>query len=270
MYFKDFPQFLYDFNYGNGVTKTTVVRDITRNVRFRKEVLQNISMFDEYDVIDGETPEIIAEKFYGSPEYHWVVMLANQKYDWSSDWPLREDILQKHIKSSYNPKLYSDDWFWDTHDDGIRYIHVKINGGSDTPFEIAFLTAPVKITLYDETKQFVKIINFPTDEIGLDEGTQYFVFPYNEPWDITQFGTGDSANGVGSIRIYVETEGREHNPVMFVSPSGVTIDPKDNPYAIPVTGDELHRAENNQKRRIRLVSPKVLETVIKNYEELLR
>ena len=63
MYFKDFPKFLYDFNYGN-VTKTTVVTDITRNVRFRKHILSNVTLYDEYDMLDGETPEIIAEKFY--------------------------------------------------------------------------------------------------------------------------------------------------------------------------------------------------------------
>ena len=269
MYFKDFPQFLYDFNYGNGVTKTTVVRDITRNVRFRTEILQNVTIYEEYDVIDGETPEIIAEKFYGSPEYHWVVMLANQKYDWTSDWPLREDILQKHIATSFNPKLSSTDWYWDRHTDGRLFIHIRITD-SKIPFDPDYLTAPVKIKLYDSTKQFVKYINYPTDELGLDFTTQYFFFPYTEPWDIKQFGTGDDNNGVGSIPIYIETTGREHNPVSYVNANGVIVDPKNSPGAIPITGDELHRAENNSKRRIKLVAPKVLETIIKNYEELLR
>ena len=90
MFFKDFPSFLYDFNYGNDVVKTDVVKDITRNIRVKREILSNISLFDHYDIIDGETPEIISEKFYGTPEYHWVVMLANEKYDWLSDFPLME------------------------------------------------------------------------------------------------------------------------------------------------------------------------------------
>lgn len=269
MYFKDFPQFLYDFNHGNGVIKTTVVKDITRNIRFKKELLANISVFDEYDIIDGETPEIISEKFYGTPEYHWVVMLANDKYDWSTDFPLRENVLQKHIADTYNPVLHSTDWYWKTHDDGIVYIHLKITEGSEVPFDAAYLTAPTKITLTDPTKTFVKIINFPYDEILLDEETQYFIFPYAEEWDITQFGTGDSANGVGTVKITVTTTGREHNPVLFSTANGIVVDPKINPFAIPVTGDEIFRAKNNQKRRIRIVSPKLLELVLKNYEDLL-
>ena len=100
MYFKDFPKFLYDFNY-NETTKTSIVTDITRNVRFRKELLSGITFYDEYDIVDGETPEIIAEKIYGNPEYHWIIMLANDKYDYASDFPLTESQLVKHIERLY-------------------------------------------------------------------------------------------------------------------------------------------------------------------------
>ena len=106
MYFKEFPQFLYDFKYAN-TTKTTVVTDITRNVRFRKEVLENITLFDEYDIVDGETPEIIAEKIYGNPEYHWIIMLVNQKHDYISDFPLPEQALEKHIVDTHAAARYS-------------------------------------------------------------------------------------------------------------------------------------------------------------------
>jgi hypothetical protein len=270
MYFKDFPMFLYDFNYGNKV-KTAVVKDITRNVRVRKEILSNISLYDEYDIIDGETPELIAEKFYGSPEYHWVIMIANERYDWTSDFPLKEEILQRHIKTTYNPTLYSSDWFWDTHDDGLVYIHIKITS-DEVPFEVAYLTAPVKITLSDlATGQFVKVINFPTDPIGLDEKTQYFYFPYNEPWDITEFGKEGAtrASGVGAVQIKIQTEGRENNPVKFVNSKGMAVNPE-TPGAIPVTGATVHRSSNDGNRRIKIISPSLLETLIKNYEEYLK
>lgn len=101
MYFKDFPTFLYDFNYGSNTNKTSVVTDITRNVRFRKELFSSVTYFDEYDIVDGETPEIIAEKIYGNPEYHWIIMLANDKYDYISDFPLSENQLVRHIQEVY-------------------------------------------------------------------------------------------------------------------------------------------------------------------------
>lgn len=278
MYFKDFPSFLYDFNLGDGKVKTSVVKDITRNIRFRKEILQNITAYDYYDIVDGETPEIIADKFYGSPEYHWVIMIANGIIDYASDLPMQESILQKHIEKVYNPKLYSDDWYWDIHDDGKTYVHLKISYGQTTPFDVDYLTAPMKVTLYDATKTYVKILDFPTDYIGLDAATQYFVFEYSKEdmntfGPISNFGTGDDTAGYGSTRIYIETEGRENNPIYFLNSLGVKVNPTQNGVAveglIPYTGAQAHRAENDMKRRIKIISPSLLEVIIKNYDELL-
>lgn len=108
MYFKDFPKFIYDFKYDDSAaTKTSVVKDITRNIRFRKEILANITLYDEYDIVDGETPEIIAEKIYGNPEYHWIIMLVNDRYDYLTDFPLEETALVKVMQEKYGNSLYS-------------------------------------------------------------------------------------------------------------------------------------------------------------------
>ena len=100
MYFKDFPQFAYDFEI-RGKTKVLLLTDITRNVRFRKEILSNIELFDEYDIQDGETPEIIAEKVYGNPNYHWVIMLVNERYDYIADFPMPYPQLFQYVQDKY-------------------------------------------------------------------------------------------------------------------------------------------------------------------------
>lgn len=100
MYFDNFPTFLYDFKI-NGKTEYKLVKDITQNVRLRKEILSNVTLYDEYDIRDGETPEIISEKIYGSPLYHWVVMLCNEKYNYVDDFPLPSYELEKHITAKY-------------------------------------------------------------------------------------------------------------------------------------------------------------------------
>ena len=297
MFFKDFPVFLYDFNYGDGKSRTSVVKDITRNIRFKREVLDNVSVYDYYDIIDGETPEIISEKFYGTPEYHWVVMMANQKYDYLSDFPMPEHILQAHIAKTYNPPLYSDQWYWHRHnDDGKIYIHLKISYGETQPFQLDYLTAPVTITLTDGSKKLIKVINFPTDYVGLDEASQYFVFEYTaedeanngpisefasskiQPTEYELFEedvlTQNEEYGFGTFRCYITTEGRENNPIYYVNADGLIVNPRfadgtPNPGAYPVTGAMVHRQDNDKKRRIRLISPSLLEIILKNYEDLL-
>ena len=70
MYFKQFPKIFYDFPQDGTSTTLQVLTDITTNVRIRKEILENVTIYDEYDIQEGETPEIIAEKIYGDAELH--------------------------------------------------------------------------------------------------------------------------------------------------------------------------------------------------------
>ena len=90
----------------NGKTEYKLVKDISQNVRVRKEILESITLYDEYDIRDGETPEIIAEKVYGLPEYHWVVMLCNERYNYVDDFPLSQYELEKHITNKYGANVY--------------------------------------------------------------------------------------------------------------------------------------------------------------------
>ena len=100
MYFEKFPSILYDFNI-NGETQVKLITDVTRNIRFRRDILANVTVFDEYDMQDGETPEIVAEAIYGNAEYHWIIMLANERFDYRSDFPLAYVELSKYITDKY-------------------------------------------------------------------------------------------------------------------------------------------------------------------------
>jgi hypothetical protein len=102
-YFKKFPKIYYTLREKN-VDVFKVVSDITQNVRVRKEVLSNITLWEYYDMKDGETPEILAEKVYGNASLHWVIMLANERYDVYNDFPLEWAQLEEHINRKYeNP-----------------------------------------------------------------------------------------------------------------------------------------------------------------------
>jgi len=100
MYFENFPKFAYDFDI-NGERKVLIVSDITRNVRFRKDILSNVTLYDEYDIKEGETPEIVAEKLYGNSQYHWIIMLVNSRYDYVKDFPLTYTALNQYITDKY-------------------------------------------------------------------------------------------------------------------------------------------------------------------------
>lgn len=100
MYFKRFPTIYYPVTIG-GVKQYSLLKDVTINVRFVKDFLSNITLYDEYDIVDGETPEIISEKFYGTPLYHWIIMLVNERYDYLEDFPLSYNLLVDVVKEKY-------------------------------------------------------------------------------------------------------------------------------------------------------------------------
>lgn len=101
MYFDNFEQLYYDFETSPGNFDLMVLRDITKNVRFRKEIVENVAQWEYYYIKDGETMEMISERLYGSPLYHWVLMILNEKYDYINDMPLTQSQLEKHVIEKY-------------------------------------------------------------------------------------------------------------------------------------------------------------------------
>lgn len=100
MYFNAFKKIYYDFKVGDRIELKTLT-DITRNVRLRKQLLSNITIFDFYDMKEGETPEIVAKRVYGNSNLHWIIMLANDRYDYIEDFPMTAYQLENHINRKY-------------------------------------------------------------------------------------------------------------------------------------------------------------------------
>jgi hypothetical protein len=99
-YFVNFPDILYRFNI-SGKDVLLSVKDIALNVRVRKHIVENITLYDEYDIEDDERLEIISEKLYGKDTYHWILMLINEKYDYIRDYPLNQEDLEKKVQQIY-------------------------------------------------------------------------------------------------------------------------------------------------------------------------
>ena len=98
MYFKSFPYTLYSLD---NTTTVQVVTDITNRITLADEVKTNLGLFDEYDIKDGETPEIIADKFYGNPELHWLILHYNDIIDPRFDLPLSTNDLNNYVGGKY-------------------------------------------------------------------------------------------------------------------------------------------------------------------------
>jgi hypothetical protein len=97
-FFNYFPKIAYT---GNNSTALSVVTNLVSRFAFENKLKENSAAFQKYSVQDGDTPEIIADKYYGNVEYHWVVLLFNNIIDPQFDWPLKSDTLIDYIDKKY-------------------------------------------------------------------------------------------------------------------------------------------------------------------------
>ena len=99
MYFENFPLIPYD-SVGAGNFK--IVTNLLKRVAVRAKVRTNTALYDTYDVKDGETPEILADKLYKDAELHWVILLVNNITDRYHQWPQNQNQFLAYINDKYS------------------------------------------------------------------------------------------------------------------------------------------------------------------------
>ena len=98
-YFNYFPKTYYSNS--NTATSLETVTNILSKFSFEPEFKNNSVVYYEYDIADGETPEILAHKFYGSTEKHWIILSLNDIVNPQMDWPMEQRSLIKFIDKKY-------------------------------------------------------------------------------------------------------------------------------------------------------------------------
>jgi len=99
MYFANFPLIVYD-SVGDGNFK--IVTNLLKRVALRAKVRTNTLLYDTYDVKEGETPEMIADKLYDDPELHWVILFVNNITDRYHQWPMNFGQFNAFIADKYS------------------------------------------------------------------------------------------------------------------------------------------------------------------------
>lgn len=264
MYFDDFNKLAYDFKTGLDDSKELVfVKDITQNIRFRKEFFNSLSLYNAYTIVDGETPEIISEKVYGTPFYHWVIMLANDRYDHINDFPLDGNKLGAIIETRYGDRHLDVHHFEDLNrkqipgyqiislpntylDEENTYLYDIISTGM-------LLKRPV--TLNGVADMYTGIIESINTE---DETINVLILK----------GGFRTADPIDIIKYVQDTSG--NNVEQFVTSFYVTGD-INYPYnVVPVTNTDYEFALNESKRNIRIVPKAYLDQIMTEFSGLMK
>ena len=91
-YFKNFQKVDYDLR-GNGYYQE--MTNLSHFARITSKYLDDISLYEYVHVQDGERPDNLSMRLYGTPDYYWTFMLINQHIvNIYEDWPKSNDELK--------------------------------------------------------------------------------------------------------------------------------------------------------------------------------
>ena len=208
-----------------------LMTDITKNVRFKKEVIDNITLYDYYSIKENETLEIISEKVYGSPYYHWVLMLLNDIYDIATDLPISSYALDEYINSKYDSKYVTTTYGTDIRGLLIDILDSKTFASISVDDSIIFKNKNNQNT---QSFNVISLLEYdPTLKINVvkffDKDSRQYID--NKVWSM------DSAN-------------------------------KKDLYS-PLYLYDFEVTKNDNKRKIKLITPELMNVVVKNFRNLM-
>ena len=80
--------------------------DVLKNLVVRAKLLTQIAtnslVFYKYTVQEGDSPEIVAYKYYGDQYRYWLVLLANEAVDPLWNWPLTSNMFVNYMQNKYS------------------------------------------------------------------------------------------------------------------------------------------------------------------------
>ena len=99
--FSRWPTVEYDFK-KNG--KKTTVTNVTLRFKLAEALRTKSAVMYEYNVKNGERPDIIAAKYYGDASLDWLILLANNIIDPQWEWPLDDRSFDNYIIGKYGSR----------------------------------------------------------------------------------------------------------------------------------------------------------------------
>ena len=297
MYFDKFPVLRYLDSFDTDA-RIRLETDVFRRVRARNVPTEQSSFFIDYDAQDGDTPESISHRLYGTVDFFWVVLLLNEALNPYYDMALDNISLENYIKKKYFGKYF----YLVDYDNNV--VPSGITFSAD---ETLFRTSSAGVTddfgtIQHEFTVRARVIEHDPSlcRIRVDAG-EHFKFSADEVVGVLRDGSLQRAkikkieDGMFALNGFQKADGTYVNPLASSSadetPLGVTGSSGDYTLVAPefyqtrlgvylgVSGDsnstyainnyEYEAAQNETKRSIKLVHPDQLENVVSAFEEII-
>ena len=102
-YFEELPEISYISRLANSNRNEDriLVKNLFKRAKLRNDILSSITTFDDYQIEEGERPDILAKKIYDNEELDWVILITNNITNIRDQWPLSHNDLNTYMLDKY-------------------------------------------------------------------------------------------------------------------------------------------------------------------------
>ena len=224
--------------------KPTIITDVFRRIAVGSRFNDVSAILLPYFVLDGETPEIVSNKLYDTPFYHWIILHCNNIVDPREEWPLEDKYVTSLIYEKYdfvvsvdNSMYYHPGDIIGSYEDDVFTSAFRVTGVASSAIKLRSITGLAYIATS------TRLRNLTEENI-----------------------TGVVVN----YRLNAVTDPREAIHHYVDSSNDYIIDfDSENPDIESVSNYDYEQTVNDNKRTIRVLDPQYLGDFVRSYEQLV-
>lgn len=237
------------FTKGGGDLALELMQNLTSYVEVVDSIKQNASFYSKYEILEGDRPDQVSQKLYGTPNYHWTFYIMNDNVR-ASGWPLTNNELEKKYKRDFPHQ------FIETRGDLTSVYtvgQIVVGAQSGTAGRCLKRYLDNGVIIIDTTTSYIAgetINNVTAAELQSGQRTGL-------PASVTVAATGNEFNAP-----YYYIDGSKNR---------VDIDPAVGPGALltPVTFADFYTEQNNALKLINVIRPDAINEIVNTYFQAL-
>lgn len=230
-YFSKFPKYLTSA----ADRKKIVITDFFRRVHLGSDFSKYSVFLLPYIVGDGETPEMVSNRFYNNPLYHWVVLLVNGIIDPRTEWVMTDVQMNELIYDKYDFDITVPD----VTKYSVNNVVTSSNGGAFLVKNVGTSTIRLRSTKGPITLAITDILRNVTKNISSLSMTAI-----TDPSEFIHHYIDSTINLVVDYNIA-------------------------NPNLVAITNFQYEEDVNEQKRLVKVLDSKYLNEFVKDFENII-
>lgn len=96
-FYSKFPKI--DYTFADGTSH--ILTDINVKYSLSSLVKTTADAFYPFAYRDQDRPDVIADKYYDSSDYYWLVLMSNDIFDVNHDLPLSSNVFNAYLANKY-------------------------------------------------------------------------------------------------------------------------------------------------------------------------